>query len=234
MSGPGGAAHERYRDDLAAYALGGLGEDEAGKLRQHLEGCEECRAELRWLQPAVDVLPRSVPQRRPPPRLRRRLMSTVRAESRAARRERTSRSRRRDWSGLLWRPATAAAAGALLAVGVGGGYLLHQPGDQSSLLTADAAKGAPSASGSLERAAGSGILRVQGMPALARNQTYEVWVRRNGTTQPSSLFTVRRNRSGAAAVPGPLDDADAVLVTKEPRGGSSRPTSRPLLSVSLH
>jgi anti-sigma-K factor RskA len=234
MSGPGAAAHERYRDDLAAYALGALGEDEAMELREHLEDCDECRAELRRLQPAVDVLPRSVPQRRPPARLRRRLMSTVRAESRAALRERAPGSRRRDWSALLWRPATAAAAGALLAVGVGGGYLLHEPGEQSSVLAADAAKGAPSASGSLERSDGSGILRVQGMPALAGNQTYEVWVRRDGTVQPSSLFSVRGNRSGEAAVPGPLDDADAVLVTKEPHGGSTQPTSRPLLSVSLH
>jgi len=109
VTGPAGAAHEPYRGDLAAYALGALGGDEAAELREHLESCDECRAELRWLQPAVDVLPRSVLQRRPPARLRRRLMSTVRAESRAALRERGSGSRRRDWSALVWRPATAAA-----------------------------------------------------------------------------------------------------------------------------
>jgi len=233
MSGPGERSHESYRDDLAAYALGALAEGEA-ELRDHLESCEECRQQLRWLQPAVELLPRSVPQLRPPPRLRRRLMSTVRAESRAARRERVPTRRRRDWSALLWRPATAAAAGVLLAAGVGGGYLLHEPGDQTSVVAAKAAKGTPNASGSLERSDGSGILRVQGMPELARNQVYEVWVQRGGTMEPSSLFSVRGNRSGEAAVPGPLDGADAVLVTKEPHGGSTQPTSRPLLSVSLH
>jgi anti-sigma-K factor RskA len=233
MSGPGERSHERHRDDLAAYALGALGEGEA-ELRDHLEGCEECRKELRWLQPAVDLLPRSVAQLRPPPRLRRRLMSTVRAESRAALRERAPARRGRDWSALLWRPATAAAAGVLLAAGIGGGYLLHQPGDETSVVAAKAATGAPSASGSLERSDGSGILRVQGMPELARNQVYEVWVRRGGTMEPSSLFSVRGNRSGEAAVPGPLEGAEAVLVTKEPRGGSMQPTSHPLLSVSLH
>ena len=36
-----------------------------------------------------------------------------------------------------------------------------------------------------------------------------------------------------AAVPGPLDDADAVLVTREPRGGSQHPTSLPLLRADL-
>ena len=102
------------------------------------------------------------------------------------------------------------------------------------MVPARAARGAPNASGSLERTDGSGILQVHGMPALARDQTYEVWVRRDGTVQPSSLFSVHRDRSGDAAVPGPLGDADSVLVTKEPRGGSAQPTSPPLLSVSLH
>jgi anti-sigma factor RsiW len=56
--------HARYRDDLAAYALGALAGDEEAELRAHLERCEECREQLRWLQPAVDLLPRSVAQLR--------------------------------------------------------------------------------------------------------------------------------------------------------------------------
>jgi hypothetical protein len=63
---------------------------------------------------------------------------------------------------------------------------------------------------------------------------YETWVRRGNGVEPSSLFTLRRNRSGDAAIPGPLEGADAVLVTAEPRGGSSQPTSRPLLQASLN
>jgi anti-sigma factor RsiW len=52
--------HDRHRDDLAAYALGALDEDEGEELRAHLEHCDECRQHLRWLQPAVDLLPRAV------------------------------------------------------------------------------------------------------------------------------------------------------------------------------
>jgi anti-sigma-K factor RskA len=225
--------HGRYRDDLAAYALGALPEGEAAELRAHLERCEECRKQLRWLQPAVDLLPRSVPQVRPPKRLRNRLMRTVRAEARAADPGRAAGRRRRDWQALLWRPATAAAAGVLLAAGAGAGYLLHQPSEESSVIAGRAAGAAPSASGQLERTGGTGILRVQGMPRLAGGHVYEVWVRRDGSVQPSSLFSVRDNRSGEAAVPGPLEGADAVLVTREPSGGSPQPTSRPVLSVNL-
>jgi hypothetical protein len=63
---------------------------------------------------------------------------------------------------------------------------------------------------------------------------YETWVQRGRTMEPSSLFTLRRDRSGDAAIPGPLEGANAVLVTVEPRGGSRHPTSNPVLQASLH
>ena len=65
------------------------------------------------------------------------------------------------------------------------------------------------------------------LPALPRDDVYEVWVERDGALEPSSLFVPRRDGSAEAAVPGSLDGADAVLVTREPRGGSREPTSRP-------
>jgi hypothetical protein len=72
------------------------------------------------------------------------------------------------------------------------------------------------------------------MPALASDQVYEVWVQRDGKLEPSSLFVPRTNRSGDAAVPDGLNGADAVLVTREPSGGSEQPTSPPVLSVQLN
>jgi anti-sigma-K factor RskA len=230
--------HERYRDDLAAYALGVLEEREAAELQGHLAGCETCRAHLLWLQAAVDLLPRSVEQLEPPARLRRRLAATVRAEARQASRagiERPEPSRLRDWGALLWRPATAVAAGVLILVGAAAGYLLHEPGESSSLVTARPSRAAPATvTGTLERHDGSAILSMTRLPALPSNQVYEVWVRRNGALQPSSLFVPRRDRTADAAVPGPLDNADAVLVTREPRGGSQHPTSPPLLQADLN
>jgi anti-sigma-K factor RskA len=232
------ARHERYRDDLAAYALGVLEEREAAELQGHLAGCETCRAHLLWLQAAVDLLPRSVEQLEPPARLRRRLTATVRAEARQASRagiERAEPSRLRDWGALLWRPATAVAAGVLILAGAAAGYLLHEPGESSSLVTARPSRAAPATvTGTLERHDGSAILSMTRLPALPSNQVYEVWVRRDGALQPSSLFVPRRDRTADAAVPGPLDNADAVLVTREPRGGSQHPTSPPLLQADLN
>jgi anti-sigma-K factor RskA len=232
------AEHEEFRDDLAAYALGALDEPEAERLRAHLEGCEECRRQLRWLEPAVELLPRTVEQLEPPERLRASLLDTVRAEAPEAAREAPQAARGGWWHRLglaVWRPATAVAAAVTLVIGAVAGYLIGEPtGGGTSTLQAQAMPNAPGATGTLARDGASGILRVQHMPTLASNQVYEVWVQRDGKLEPSSLFVPRKDRSADAAVPDGLDGADAVLVTKEPRGGSAQPTTSPVLSVQLN
>ena len=39
---------------------GALEPGEAAELERHVEGCERCREEIRWLTPAVNALPESV------------------------------------------------------------------------------------------------------------------------------------------------------------------------------
>jgi anti-sigma-K factor RskA len=233
-SAPG---HDQLRDDLAAYALGALKEDEAARLRLHLAECDGCRRRLRQFEEAVEVLPRTVAQLEPPSRLRASLIEAVRSEPRRAESGSASRARQPWWQGVgaaLLRPATALAVASALIAGVVVGYLISEPGGgETTTLEAQAMASAHGATGELERAGSSGILRVRGMPTLAGDQVYEVWVERDGKFEPSSLFAPRRDHSADAAVPNGLDGADAVLVTKEPRGGSSQPTSAPLLSVKL-
>ena len=81
--------HERRRDELAAYLLGALEPGEAAELERHLAGCEECRTELEWLRPAVQLLPESVQRVEAPPQLRGRLMEQVRSEAESAARRRS-------------------------------------------------------------------------------------------------------------------------------------------------
>lgn len=231
--------HERHRGDLAAYALGALEEREAAELERHLAQCEACRLQLRWLQPAVDLLPRSIEQLEPPAGVRERLMATVRAEAARdaspAAIEAAAPRRRRRWGTMIQRPVTAVAAVALLVVGAAGGYLLRERGESSSVITARPSPTAPTnLAATLEREGGSAILIMSRLPALPPGGVYEVWVARDGALEPSSLFVPRPDGSAEAAVPGPLDDADAVLVTREPHGGSRQPTSRPLLRANLH
>jgi len=49
----------------------------------------------------------------------------------------------------------------------------------------------------------------------------------------SGLFDARHNGTASIALPDQLDGAKAVMVTLEPRGGSSTPTLPALVSVRL-
>ena len=221
----------------------------ADPIRAHLPGCESCRAHLRRLAPALDVLPAAVEQRTPPARLRERLLATVRAEAAAeaehlGERPRTEAARppRTPWwrslGGFSLRPASALAAAALLAAGAAGGSVLFggEGGGEAEdhLVTVDVRPELENAvAATLERHGDSATLHVQQMPKLDPDEVYEVWVQRGGTMEPASVFVLRRDGTAAAAVPGPLAGVKAVLVTREPRGGSQQPTSPPLLRAPL-
>ena len=77
-----------------------------------------------------------------------------------------------------------------------------------------------------------GILRVSGLPQH-RNRIYEVWLARGKQVRPAGLFQVDRSGRGAAAIPHGLSDADQVMVSLEPPGGSAQPTSDPLVITEI-
>jgi hypothetical protein len=106
------------RPILGAYALGNADPAEALALRAHLEGCADCRAELRELQSVAAALPLADPTRviggltQPSPALAKRVLGRVAAE-RTARRTRT---RRRIVGAAATATAIAAAIIALVLV----------------------------------------------------------------------------------------------------------------------
>lgn len=231
------------RNDLAAFALGALPENEASALESHLADCETCRAHLRWIEPALDALAGSAPQESPPPRVRERLMAKVRAEAEAE----ASRAQRESTASQPWwrrigapalRPATALAAIVVLGAGVGGGYVIR--GDSGgaddsfpTVISAEPVGGNAGATAQLEVRGNSATLRVVGLPRLARNRVYQVWIQRGEAFAPSTVFVVDNSGSGVTAVPESLQGAERLLVTAEPYGGSGQPTTRPLLAAVL-
>jgi anti-sigma-K factor RskA len=229
-------AHRDRRDDLAAYALGALEPGEAIELESHLATCAECRAYLAEIRPGVDLLAASAPQLPPPPGLRERLLVTVNAEAEriAAAEAEPPRRRWRSWRGLAARPATAIAAVLVLVVGLGVGYLIR--GTEGTKTTTIPAHATPQASGpvkaSLARVDGTGTLEVRRMPPLRGSDVYEVWTQHGNAFRPESTFVLRSDGTANAAVQH-LEGASAVLVTREPHGGSPQPTTKPLLEASL-
>ena len=227
--------HERYEDDLAAYLLDALGADETREFEHHLATCGRCQAQERWLRGSVDMLPSSVEQLTPPPELRERLMETVRREAAEDSREFDAPQRARRWAvPFSLRPAMA-VAGVLvvLAAGIVGYAIGTGGGDDTATIEAEATPQAPrGVRATLERDGDRGTLRVEGLPQK-RDSVYEVWLARKGRFEPSSLLQVDSNGSGAAAIADGLEEADEVLVTLEPPGGSAQPTSDPLLRAPV-
>jgi anti-sigma-K factor RskA len=214
-------------EDVAPYALGALPYDDAKAFERHLDDCELCRTDLAALQPAVDALPMSVAHVEPPPELRRRVMAEVEADVKRRRAaERAGRERR-----FAFRPLPAlAAACAVLVGGIGVGSALT--GEDARRIDGTAPTGA---SASLEVEGDTGKLVVDDMPDAPVGRVYQVWLMRGeGPPQPTdALFEVRRGGKAEVAVPGDLDEVDQVLVTHEPRGGSSAPTAKPSIAVDL-
>jgi hypothetical protein len=62
-----------------------------------------------------------------------------------------------------------------------------------------------------------------------------VWIQRPGhAPEPTSaLFTPRRDGSATASVTGDMKGVESVLVNTEPVGGSTTPTSDPVLTATL-
>ncbi|MFS8570685.1 MAG: DUF4349 domain-containing protein [Thermaerobacter sp.] len=98
-------------DQLSLYADGMLPADEAERVRAHLAGCEECRAEWEALQQTLALL-RSLPGEEPPEDLVESIMARIRAEAGAP------PARHRMGKGARWGMAAAAAVLLLLAAGM--------------------------------------------------------------------------------------------------------------------
>jgi anti-sigma-K factor RskA len=241
--------HDIHQDSVGAYLLGALDEAELQSFEGHLRECPVCRDEVERLRPAVEALPRSVMPVAPPPGLKASLMAEVESDLRQ-RGEMPARSRvlaaiRHRVTSLGdalagTRPAVAwVSAAFVLLVGIVMGYGATQvtSGDDARTVAASVDMGTvPTATGSLlvpGDASKGGILRVNGMPTLDRDRVYQVWVRRHGEVIAESLFSVGSGGMGAAAVSEDLEDADAVMVTREPAGGARAPSEQPILTVSL-
>jgi predicted anti-sigma-YlaC factor YlaD len=224
--------HTTFKDEVGAYLLGALSDAERASFEGHLVDCPECRHELERLRPAADLLPRSVEQVEPPPSLKRSLMEVVEREAKerdGAVARRSLGERLREALGGSLRPVLAGAA-VVLAVAIGFG--VAQLGGEDTRTVA-AQSTLPDASGSLKVHDDDAILEVRGMPSLERGRVYQAWVQRDGMIEPEPTFEVGADGRGVVAVPEDLSEAEAVMVTREPSGGSRAPSEKPILTVTL-
>jgi hypothetical protein len=222
------------------YLLGLLDEHHSATFIEHAQRCSVCSDELEALAPAVDRLPGAVPYILAPERVKQHVMTVVRDEADAARSaaRRPRRARTRFTAG---RPALAIAGAGLLAVGVGAGALFTPfggggaPAGEGAPRTVNADVTLTGASAQLHQSNGHTWLTVSKLPAPSAGHMYEVWVKypAHAAPQPTdSLFAPTASGTSTVAVPGGTG-ASEVLVTQEPDGGTSQPTSAPVIVARL-
>ena len=242
-----GMDQERFEDLKDAYVLGALPEEERLEFERYLAAHPDLQAQMEELSAVAGLLAFSVSEQEPAPELRRRIMDTVEAE---AVQPRTSQPR--SWLSRLWEavgPRELALAGAaVLVIGLfSWGMLLQgevrdlqgrvqslqsQPQDQSQGPQMIALGGAGTEQGVraelLILKDDQAVLLAENMPPAPEGKTYQIWVIKGDTPEPSGLFEPRGD-SIAAVVENPVEGADAVAVTVEPEGGSKKPTTEPML-----
>lgn len=227
--------HNHWSEDLAAYMLGALEGEEAAALERHLESCERCRQEMRWLEPALHTLPEAVPRQEPPKRLRQSLMAEVRADVRGESRSSEPSRRRGLFAARGLRVATGFAVVALLAAAVVG-YEVGQGGSDSS-------GGSPSSTVVSRQPDGitvkmvsegdGGKLHLSGVDPLPSDKVLEAWVEREGKVESVPALFVPDRKGQAETTIEDLSGVKTVMVTKEPSGGSDTPTGEPIVTMSV-
>jgi anti-sigma-K factor RskA len=222
--------HERRSDEIAAFLLGALEPGEAAELERHLAGCEECQTELEWLRPAVQLLPESAPRVEPPPQLRGRLMEQVRSEVESA--PATSQARRWSIGGWSLRPVAGLAALVLVVAAVAA-YAIGS-GDSGGANTTTVVEGhSPGVVAEVVRDDGSGTLHLTNLHQLPPNKVLQAWVQRGKRVVSAKTLFVPNQDGTASATIDDMEGVNTVMVTAEPRGGSTQPTSPPIVSVAI-
>jgi len=222
-----------HTDDAGAWVLGALPQDQEGRFAAHLETCAICRREVAELQMVADTLPLAAVQVAPPPELKDRIMSAVRAEAEVlqaagpeadvvargptapeeaatpaapAQRERKRRDQpwwRRPIFALRPVPAAFAAAG-ILALGIAFGALVSGGGPSEHTVQAQVvAPAAPGARAALTVTGDRATLDVRNFPSPPSGRVYQVWLKRPGRAAPEPTNALFDVRDGTASVAVP-------------------------------
>ena len=243
----------RLRRDIphtlaGAYALDALTEPDRAKFERHLAECDVCRQEAGSLREATVRLS-AVPAVAPPPQLRERVLAAAAltrqqppVTSDGPARPGTGRSRL-----MAPRLSVAIAGGCMLVALIVGGLSLsaqHKLHEQQAQIAA--VLNAPDATMMTARSTAGGtatvvmshrdralVLTTARLPALPTGMRYQVWLMGRDRMRPAGMLPMPHQGMTAPVVVSGVSAGDRVGLTMEPAGGSVRPTSRPIVVLTL-
>ncbi|MFH8259275.1 anti-sigma factor [Streptomyces roseolus] len=236
---------------VAAYALGALDDGEQKDFDAHLRACEACRQEAAEFQATTARLAAAVAQP-PPAAAKAQVMAAIDEVRQLPPRIPTPSAapvlggilRRRAMPLALAASVAAAALGGVAAWQTQNGQDLEQQARQSQqqLDAVSAVLAAPDArtvhgkttNGALTTVVSSeqqnkAVFTAANLPAPGSGKTYQLWLDHDGTMRPAGLI----DHDGTVILTGNPADASSVGLTLEPSGGSSQPTTDPLLLMAL-
>ena len=232
---------EQVSELAASYALRALDRDEHAAVAAHIEECG-LHGEIAELRATALAVSATAPPRDHPPALRTRLLEAIAEQPSAAAAGASAaapaaiESRR----GLLdffrarplWAPYALAAAFAVLAV-ILGGVLALGGDDGGEALVRDISEGTIEARLVYTADDQTALLTIGGLDPLEADQTYQLWVIRDGAPASVGVFRVSPEGTAGARFEHDLVEGDIVAVTIEPAGGSPLPTSDPLFTTEI-
>jgi anti-sigma-K factor RskA len=250
------------RDELhvlsGSYVLDALSSDERDSFERHLQHCSLCQDEVRGLRETAARLGEAKALD-PPPQLRARVLAAAYRTrqlpppvgERLALDRRTRAARvfgatppgapRRALLPRLAVTVAAAAAVVGATLGIDQAVTRPQPGASTTISRVIAAPDArmetdPTTAGGTvtivvsadQRAA---VVSTRGLRSLPAAQTYQLWVMGPHGARSVGLLS-GTGRSGPVLASG-LEPGDRIGITVEPAGGTSRPTTAPVIAAAV-
>jgi len=234
-----------------AYALDALTGLELDQFEHHLHRCPPCENEVRGFRETATRLALAVAAS-PPAGLRERVLTAASVtrqlppEVSQAPPARLRRARS-PWLPRLAAAVTAAAVAAAVALGVIQSSTQHQlDRAQAENRSVAAVLAAPDARLAVHRTTAGGVATVvasqsrhaliistAGLPALSGGKVYELWFLSGQTARRAGLLPAPAAGRTAPLLASGLAAGDAVALTVEPAGGTSHPTTKPIVVVPL-
>ncbi len=243
------------RQDLhglsGVYALDALTGLELDQFEHHLHRCPPCENEVRGFRETATQLAQAVAAS-PPLALRERVLTAASVTRQLSPEVREMPRARMRPAGGPWLPRLAVAvAAAAVAAAVALGVVQSSTQQQLNQAQAEnrsvaAVLAAPDARLAVRRTSDGGlatvvasqsrhalIISTAGLPALTGGKVYELWFVAGQTARRAGLLPAPAAGRTAPVLASGLEPGDAVALTVEPAGGTSHPTTTPIVSVPL-
>jgi anti-sigma-K factor RskA len=247
------------RDDLhvlsGSYVLDALSAPERDSFERHLQHCPLCQDEVRGLRETAARLGLAKTAD-PPPQLRQRVLAAAHRtrqlpppagdrpglERRPAQRGTQHGARRRQLIGRLAATLAAAAVVVVATLGINQAVTSHRPAGVSATIGRVVA--APDARTETLRTTVGGtvtvvvsaderaaVISARGMRLLPSTETYQLWVMGPGGARSAGLLS--GTGQIAQVLASGVEPGDRIGITVEPAGGTSSPTTTPVIAVPV-